>query len=192
MIDVKSLHNSAKCMWIKRLLDKNISKWKVLMLYMLNIKDFQIDKNLSASYIEAGRTSFHRQILSSWLNGFTGEPKNFNGILNQYILYNQYISVGSKSISPADLKPSGLSLEIANLKLVDIINLDGSFLTIKDFNNKFYCNIDTFRYQCLLSAIPKTWKKELVNHAPIVNLTKHKTISMIVEHSSLIPIPLKI
>ena len=91
MIDVYAVHTTAKCSWISRLLSKTDSKWKTLTWKMLNIPKFILNKNFEYSQIYNGKTNFHQQLLSSWHIVSTHKPTKVTQILNQYLMYNQYI-----------------------------------------------------------------------------------------------------
>ena len=75
MVDTFSVHTAAKCAWIKRLLNNQASKWKAATWYMLNVPIESINKNIEYKLVNNGKTNFHRQVLSSWHQVSTYDPK---------------------------------------------------------------------------------------------------------------------
>ena len=169
MVDTYEVNTTAKCMWIKRLLCENQGNWKTLFRYMLNIQELELNKNLHKKNIDKCKTPFHMQVLESWLNVSTGEPTNLKNTLNQFIFYNQYITVNNKPIEP--IFPNVHETEI---KIIDILNNNGKFINLTEFNNKYNTNSSQLSYNSLLCSIPKNWKKDIKSIFPTNNLEQWK------------------
>ena len=116
MVDTYEVHAAAKCGWIKRLLSDSNGKWKTIMWRMLDITRDSLNKNLELKTLKA-KTCFHQQILDMWYRIHNTYPDSGVEIINQYILYNQYIKINNKHINSRQMP-------IENMKIRDIINLD--------------------------------------------------------------------
>ena len=110
MVDVHKVHTAAKCSWIKCLLNESEGKWKGLMWTRLNLDQNQINKNFSKKFITA-KTSFHQQVLNSWVHIHNIHPNNISEILNQYLAYNPYIQIDNNHL---DSKHNSLKM-LSNL-----------------------------------------------------------------------------
>ena len=177
MVDVFSMHTAAKCMWIKRLVSVNESKWKPLMLYMLNIEYFHIDKNLDISRIGYCKSAFHKQVLESWIQVHANEPKNLKNALNQFLLYNRFIKIDRNILTVNDLKATDgkIKNDLFDLKIIDLVDRQGAFMDRNNFNISFNCQIGHLHYYSILSAIPRKWKKIIKSNIPIPNLNNFRT-----------------
>ena len=56
-----------------------------------------INKNINTKILKP-KSSFHQQIINNWHLIHNSYPLNTMDILNQYILYNQYIQIDNKHI----------------------------------------------------------------------------------------------
>ena len=96
MVDIYLMHTVAKATWIKRLSSVDQSHWKILFLKMMSVKDRKLNKRLDCTFSKKCATAFHEQVLESWTNVYPSEPVNSKDIVNEYILYNKYITVAKK------------------------------------------------------------------------------------------------
>ena len=97
MIDVYEVHAASKFGWIKRLYDDSNSKWKVSFLHMLNIGKNLLNQNLDLSMVNCCKSDFHKQILEAWIKMHSKEPKNYNEIVHQFLVYNKEIKIDKNS-----------------------------------------------------------------------------------------------
>ena len=163
MIDTQTIHQSAKISWIKRLLQPNDSKWKTLMLYMLNLEQQNFNKNPGVRASNNAKTKYHKQILHAWYTFIDYIPTTIYEILNQYIANNQNIKIQGNLITNQNFK-----IELDNWKIYDLIDEEGKFLSNVLLNQKLKSNLKPLQLSSIKSAIPKTWKEKLKTiHEPI-------------------------
>ena len=163
MIDVYAIHSVSKCSWIRRLHDKTNSKWKTTCLNLLNIDKNMLNKNLDLQIATKCKTDFHKQLLSSWINMHCTDPKSYKEITNQYILYNKLLKINKKCILPAFFKGEDPS-NIPNIRILNLLSPQNTFLSIKDFNEYNQTNITILEYNALKSCIPPLWKKTFLQN----------------------------
>ena len=67
------MNETNKILWIKDISNNLNCKWASLMLSLHNLNPIQLKHKLNYSFIEKGKSSFHKQILESWImfNHFT-------------------------------------------------------------------------------------------------------------------------
>ena len=82
MIDVRICNLTAKGTWIRRLLGPEISKWKTLTWYMLNIDKYNLITNNCLELNKQGKSPFHTQVLNAWSEINSFEPKSLKQIIN--------------------------------------------------------------------------------------------------------------
>ena len=68
----------------------------------------------------------------NWLSISTGKPQTIKQILNQFIFHNQYILVDKKAIRPNNLRAAN-----PDIKIIDLLEEDGKFISAASFNEKF-------------------------------------------------------
>ena len=98
----------------------------------LNLDQNQINKNFSKKIITA-KTSFHQQVLNSWIRIHNIHPNNIIEILNQYLAYNQYIQIDNKHLY---LKHNCLKM-LSDIKLGDIITSRNTIMNHKELSPKY-------------------------------------------------------
>ena len=164
MVDTYEVHAAAKCGWIKRLISKDNGKWKTVMWKMLNITRNLLNKNLELKTLQA-KTCFHQQILDTWYRIHNTYPDSGVEIINQDLLFNQFIKINNKHITSRQMP-------IENLKIIDIINLDGKFKSYEEIYIQTNGQLDQMSWNSLICAIPKEWKGKLRSITNIVQLTQ--------------------
>ena len=178
MIDVYAIHSVSKCSWIRRLFDKTDSKWKNTFLYLLNIDKDMLNKNLDLQMAAKCKTEFHKQVLSSWITIHGTEPKSYKEITNQFLLFNKSLKINKKCILPSFFKSRDPS-NISNIRVLNLLSQQNTFLNIVDFNQYNNTNITTLEYNALKSCIPSLWKKTFIqNNNNIEILTTEPTINI--------------
>ena len=157
MIDTHTIHQSAKISWIRRLFQTPDTKWKTLTLYMLNTNLQNLNKNPGIQASSNAKTKFHIQILQAWYTLIDHPLKTVYDIINQYIANNQYIKIQGKSLTNQNFKITNLD----TIKLYDLVNEQGKFLSRDLLNQKLKCNLKPLQMLGLHSSIPKMWKEKL-------------------------------
>ena len=100
---------------------------------------------------------FLKNILADWFS-LKEEPTVVADVQREVLWNNQHIKIGNKSLFNKTLYNNGL------LYINDIINREGKFLTHVELTYKFGNHITLYNYTCLKDAIPKKWRKMLVNY----------------------------
>ena len=150
MLDVDSIHITAKCSWIRRLFDDNNSKWKTLSWELLNLEPYQLKLNFTLKTAERCKTNFHKQLIQSWYKISCSEPHLAKHILNQYLLENHKITINNKVYNK-------------ETKLIDIIDTQGEILSRPAIRDKLDWDISQLKYNSLITSVPKKWKDILRN-----------------------------
>ena len=132
-------------------------KWASLMLSLVNLNPIELKHKLNCSFIEMGKSSFHQQILESWIkvNHFT--PINDVEVLNVNI-YNSNLFLCENKV----LKPSSFGLNNTNdnydMKLIDLLDsTTGKILDIATLNQKMNWNLNFLQYIRIKSLISVSW-----------------------------------
>lgn len=74
-------------------------------------------------------------------------------ILTEYLWFNNYILIENKPIFFSEWYKNGIMF------LEDILNNNGTFLTLDEFYERFRFKPSFLQYTSLLSSIPSNWKK---------------------------------
>ena len=100
MIDFQNMIYSMKALWIKRFLGST-SKSTNLALHCAGIKDKSILLHkLPATNFPSSLSKFDSQIIESWYNFYAVNPNGIQEILNEKLVYNKFVLIGGKTISP--------------------------------------------------------------------------------------------
>ena len=124
MVDIYIMHKVAKAMWIKRLSSIDQCHWKTLFLKLLAMKETLVNKRLDNTFFQKCVTAFHKQVLESWTEIYCSKSFTFKEILNEYILYNKYITIAKGTIS-VERFPNNLG---HNVKIIDMLDNSGDLL----------------------------------------------------------------
>ena len=116
----------------------------------LNILNKKCDLNRNQNI-----TKFYEQVIKSWYELFNFIPNSPNEILNEYVLHNKSIKIGTKVIDKKYINSP-------NLKIIDITEKNG-FKTLIQLNSILENNITQMKYNSIISAIPILWKKTIKN-----------------------------
>ena len=161
MIDIFAVNTASKISWIRKLFDENDAKWKILFMEMLNIDINLLKYNLNATFADKCKTSFHKQIISAWIDIHSTYPKSQKEITSQYILHNRFILVNKEAIEEKFFGNQH-NYFTRNLKVSDILH-EGRFKSLIDLNEHHNLTINMLAYNSIISAIPKEWKKKILN-----------------------------
>ena len=154
MVDVFEVHSTAKCSWIQRLMSDSDGKWKNIIWTMLKTEPNILNKNVELGFLSA-KTQFYQQILDAWYRIHNIKPQTDIEIRNQYLSYNQFIKINNKHICDKQLMQN-------NIKLRDVIHENGKIKSCEEINHDHNIIINSMRWNCIVSAIPKEWKNKLV------------------------------
>lgn len=80
-------------------------------------------------------------------------------ILRQPLWHNNEIFINKQRVCKSQWIKKGIFL------INDLINDDGNFLSLENFQDKFNVHTNFLTYNGLISAIPKHWK-ELIKNVP--------------------------
>ena len=167
MIDFRKMNISLKAMWVKRLLieDKNtehVQNWKDLALYNAGINDRSLRLHkLDNSNPVQNSSLLYNQVLESWYTFYSIPPTSINGILNEKLHYNKFITIGGRSLS----KKSTFLKNTQTSKIRDLVTNNRSnhrFKTIGELEVELKNSISCLQYNALISAIPTDWKTKLL------------------------------
>ena len=158
MVDVFTVHTTAKCMWIKRLLNTDNCKFKSIMFYMLGFPQHMFNKNPDKSILKHSKTAYHSQIIEAWISLNTNNPSDIHSILNQFILYNQHIKINNQILNSKFLNNQ------VDIKIKDIINTDGTFKEYETIKQTTISTLTLMKYNTLVSSIPNKWKVIIKNN----------------------------
>ena len=134
---------------------------------MLSIKDGMLNKKLGSIPIENSLSPFHKQVLQSWEEFFCVSPITNTEIVNEYVLDNNKIMIGTKYI-PLKQFPNKHRY---NLKLLDILDNKSCILKRDSLNQKLDSNINILLYNSIVTAIPSQWKTKL-NQEEFINFKR--------------------
>jgi len=156
MINFPSMVASSKIMWIKRLLDNCNPKWKNLALYLCGLSETDLTSKLSIDYIDPKCGDFYTQILKYWFTFYSVEPVKKEEILNEKLFKNSFIKINNTYVHK-EYK----DWQIAGLTHVKYIYNNNIILTKEQLEERYHIHIPDMKYNSLISALPKNWKKLL-------------------------------
>ena len=159
--DITSFHNAQKAFWIKRL-QTSRGKWKNLFLILSNLNSLLLDHKLQVSDVSPCKIgSFHHQVLNCWYDIKSTQPLTMIELYNEYVFMNKFILVNNAPLTPRML---GMSDDFLNLKIIDFLDEKKKLIPAKNLKRKFKCRATILDIQCLISAIPVTWKRKFQIH----------------------------
>jgi len=160
---------SGKIMWIKRLLDDQESKWKILAWKLLNMNMFDImckqDIALSNTH-----TEFYAQVINSWFEYHGKPPRTADELLNEIIWKNKFIKAGGKMLFIKKLVAKNC------MCVKDIVSCEGQFLALEELQLKF--GINFIEYEMLKNALPQNWKNMLRTNSSMI-ISKNYRVSFL-------------
>ena len=162
MPDIYSINETSKILWIKKISNNVNCKWASLMLSLLNLNPIELRHKLNYNFIEKGKSSFHKQILESWVKFNLFTPSNDVEVLNEYI-FNSNLFLCENKV----LKPNSFGLANTNdnydIKLIDLLDsATGKTLDIATLNQKMNWNLNFFQYIRIKSFISVPWIEDLL------------------------------
>ena len=159
MLDIESFTKAQKVTWVKRLVSNDGGSWKALptLFFKELLGENTFKCNTSHSTKPKDFPGFYWQILKSWLE--------FKSLTNHYIdpvdirreslWLNKHILINGEEIKWPAWIEHGINL------VHDLVNENGTFLNIKDFEKKYKLRCNVFEYNSIKDAIPSEWRKRL-------------------------------
>ena len=145
--------------WVKRLLNKNDSKWKLIFTSLMepmcpiHFAETPLDKNT----LDNIPLTFYKQVFNVW-NKYKSAPQTKHDILEQVLWNNKFIQLPSgpkkktlKSLFWVDLYRAGI------VKVKDIISQDGQFLDLNMFCREHGVKHNFIQIARMKKAVPKEW-----------------------------------
>ena len=155
-----SMIKGLKCTWIKRFLNEDLNRMEILKKFVvyrnINIKSIictKLDVNNIKFY-----SNFYKQVFTYWFSLYSKEPRTIRETLETKIWHNKFITVDDKPICYKNWQQNGIS------HIYDIVDNNCNFLTKGQLENRFDCNLNYMKYNSVISAIPKSWKKKIKNN----------------------------
>jgi len=149
---------SAKVMWIKRLLDPESKRWKQLAYESMSIDDFELLCKNDVVYRKP-IAPFYQQVLRYWYNFHSVEPSNIEDIKAERLWYNKFIQVDNKPIFYKKWFKNGIE------SLSNILR-NGKLATAAELMETHGFAFNTLDYLSLVQAIPKSWLRKVFADKP--------------------------
>ena len=108
------------------------------------------------------KTNFHKQALSSWTQIFVTELESHIDIINQFLV-NKSLMINRKCIMLYFFRAINSNVTY-NIRILNILSQQNTFINLEDFNKLNQTNIDTLEYNALKSCIPKSWKRKFLEN----------------------------
>ena len=152
---ISSTYLPLRLAWIGRLLGDTDDSWKVIPnYYFLAYGDLQflLKLNYDAETLNKCLPNFYRELLQ-YFQEFKNKTNTFS--FGEFLLWNNKAITIEKN--PLFWR-SWFTRKI--LFVQDFLNVNGNFLTLEEFQNKFKIKINYLHYFQLLAAIPVDLKKK--------------------------------
>ena len=160
MPEVFAFQEAQKISFIKNLLVED-GKCLNLFLNVCGLKKFMLDHKPAYNDISKSLISkFHQQTLQAWFKIKNKPPENLQNILNEYLFFNNQITINKSHIHPKEL---GLDIDLINLKIVDLLDSEKKLATAENLRARPEWNTNIINIYSLLDAIPKYWKLKINN-----------------------------
>lgn len=150
--------------WIRNLWRHQDSPWAQVLkhhLHLTNVREVTLCKtNLSTTGL-LDQLPLLKQIMNNWAEYHIYEPWTEQGVKQEYLWHNDFITVGGKTLNWQDWKDSGI------LSINDLWHAtQPRFLSDFEIRNKFRVKCSFLQLLQLRSALPSHWKRLLQNVAP--------------------------
>ena len=165
-INFDTMVKSLRLAWISRLLGDTDDSWKVIPNFYFSDYgglQFLLKCNYNSESINTCLPNFYRELLK-----YFQEFKNKTNIFP----YGEFLLWNNKAITIENYSVFWRSWFIRKILYVqDVLNAEGNFLTIEEFQNKFKIKINYLHYLQLIAAIPSDTievpSQELLNTAKL-------------------------
>ena len=160
MVDFVMMNKSLKAAWAKRLCEAGDSKWcaafSLATTHLGGTFLFECNFDIHDLNLSSELPSFYKEILSAWQEIHSTDPSSADEYGNEIIWNNRFIRIDGKPIFFLSWCQKGV------IKIRDLL-VDGRFLSITEFQDKYGLKVNFLKYYGLLSAIPSGWKNSLLN-----------------------------
>ena len=160
MVDFVMMDKSLKAAWAKRLCEAGDSKWcaafSLATTHLGGTFLFECNFDIHDLNLSSELPSFYKEILSAWQEIHSTDPSSADEYGNEIIWNNRFIKIDGKPIFFLSWYQKGV------IKIRDLL-VDGRFLSITEFQDKYGLKVNFLKYYGLLSAIPSGWKNSLLN-----------------------------
>jgi hypothetical protein len=159
MLELKSFIIAQRAMWVKRLLKPGKASWKaypeLILNNLLGLDSFKTNIDTTTNCLNLD--PFYWTIVKSWNIVMQKNSTEYDifDIRRQWLWLNKHIKVNKKEINWKAWKEHGINI------IHDIINNQGTFLTVREIEEKYDLKVDFLKYNSLKDAIPKLWREEL-------------------------------
>ena len=165
MSNISTFHVAQKSMWIKRIAADTSGKWGYLFQAVCGINKEMLDHKLPESYMRKfNHAKFHKQVLECWFKIKSRPPETVQEILNEYICFNKYITIGEIMIQPAFF---GKQNEYISIKIQHLLNNSNRIGNHEEIQIRLQCHKNFLWTNSLINAIPREWKAKIDNNNQI-------------------------
>ena len=158
---------TARIMWIKRILTAKSSKWARLSLSLMNTNEFGLFCKNEPNDACRAATPFYRQVLSAWYKFHSVEPKQAEEIQQEILWNNRFILNNRKPMFNPKWIDNGV------LCIQDLLGEGGKFLTLAEVNKRYNVKAHFLEYLGIVKAIPKPWLESVRRNINVTARLKH-------------------
>jgi hypothetical protein len=171
LTDIESKIESILIGWIKRICNDNTCNWTATLKSYLKSSDMT---NLFKENRDVITTDslFYQSILNSWKKVREQKEITKFTIQNEIIWNNRFIKINNKTLNWKKWKAKGI------IKLSDILDRNGKFLTLVEIKNKYGISVNILDYISLTKNMPKDWIIKLSEKHSIPNDEELKLASI--------------
>ena len=182
-INLRTMSKSLRLSWIGRLLDGSDANWKAIPNYYFNRHGgltFLLNCNYDTKCIDSSLPLFYKEMLE-----YFQELVNIYDLdqRRKFVLWNnREIKIEGKTLFWKTWFEKGIFL------VQDLLNEDGKFLSLQEFQDKFDLEINFLQYFQMIAAIPSEIKcsayktqitpDDLFKMEDILQLTKNPSLSL--------------
>ena len=181
LVDFETKVKSLSIMYIKRLCDDSLGKWKALPTTFYKTDDLIFYFSCNQSPLKnINGPKFYTQIQKYWSELTEIDITNpYTLLKNQIIWNNRYITIQNKPFIWSRWKNAGINL------VKDILDNNGYFLTSVQFMQKYGLETNFLELLQIRNSLPYNWRTKLqITHQPVTVIShpfytiKEKTYSI--------------
>ena len=159
MVNVEALVEATKISWVRRLVGPGYSAWKRLFdTSTQNVFGNQIWLGSDSLFkkLLGIANPFWKDVILTWKKYCKLKRNNHDCYLQQLLWHNENIKIGRKKVYYKSWNEGGVRI------LNDLINDEGSLLSIDHFRDKFNINVNFVTYHGFLHALPRQWREKIL------------------------------
>ena len=175
LFNIKIKQKALKIAWIPKI--KQNTFFNICLYDNVNVSNFDriFECNLNACdcLLYVNPKEFWGQLMLHWCDYNFTNPK-LTQVGHEILWYNSFIKIDSKPIYKNNYVNSGI-IQIKDL----LFENEKRFMSLAEVSTKFNVSTNWLEYQAIILAIPKEWKKELLNNGVMSesSTSKHEWIS---------------